>query len=111
MLFRLLTICLILDAAFSQSGASGLGANGDCVNNCTFIAYGVRLEWREITASTTIALATILEIVNTDEGTTRTTTVRNELPPGTALPHTDADGTRVDTLTYTYQGQELSTLV
>ena len=111
MLFPLLTICLFLDAARSQSAVAGLGADGNCVNNCSFVAYGARLEWREITANATIALTTILEIVNTDEGTTRTTTIVNEPPPGTVLPQTNEDGTRVDTLTYEKQGQELSTLV
>jgi hypothetical protein len=77
-----------------------------CKADCTVTVYAIEdLRWTPRYFSTTIVAATVVQIVNTDLDTTRTTTVFNELPAGyTAPTNTNAQGTQTVQVTYLRSG-------
>ncbi|KAI1977662.1 hypothetical protein LOZ53_003581 [Ophidiomyces ophidiicola] len=83
-----------------------------CTPSCS-VKVGAQHEyrWFPMPISTTIVAATIVKIVNTVKGTTRTSTIYNSLPSGYTLPPTNSDGKQVSTLTYTQQGLAKTTVL
>ncbi|EER27211.1 hypothetical protein CPC735_025470 [Coccidioides posadasii C735 delta SOWgp] len=67
--------------------------------------------WYPMEFSTTVVAATVIEIVNTLVGTTRTSTISNDLPSGYTPPATNDDGTQVTTVTYSQQGTTKTTVL
>ncbi|KAI9766723.1 MAG: hypothetical protein M1840_006367 [Geoglossum simile] len=68
-------------------------------------------QWDQLTFNTTIVAATVIEIVNTEDSTTKTTTVFNKLPGGYTLPPMNSQGTQVATITYSRTGSILTTVL
>jgi hypothetical protein len=54
--------------------------------------------WARPTFTSTIVAGTVVYKVHRRLGTTATSTIFNELPPGVTLPPTNAAGTRVTTV-------------
>ena len=96
--------CVRPDADRPKADGSG------CSNHCGFCFEGMDYTWQQIEASETVTLATVIEIINTNEDTTRTSTLINEVPEGYTLPPTNADGTQIAVVTYITEGdREVST--
>ena len=97
---------LVVLYAFCLSGALAL-----CTPSCTILglsrAQAVRFDWVTKTATATVTAATVVEIIDTDLDTTRTTTIFND---AVDLPtSTNSDGTVTQVVTYTREGKELTT--
>jgi len=76
-----------------------------CANDCTVCAANpVIYSWTPYTITGTIIAATVVEIVNTADDITRTTTIFNDLPSDYTYPPTNADGTQTRLVTYTRSG-------
>jgi hypothetical protein len=100
------------DSASSSSPAPASTTATACSNNCTVCAADpYSYYWTAYTITETLVAATVIEIVNTLAGTTRTTTIFNDLPAGYTLPPTNAEGTHVQTVTYTRSGASLTTVL
>ena len=78
--------------------------SSQCEAECTITRVAEEIQWSPKTITETFTAMTVVEIVNTDLGTTRTETIFNE---EVALPtNTNSDGTVTTVVTYTYAGEE-----
>jgi hypothetical protein len=81
-----------------------------CQADCSVCATAPHtFSWAPYTFTDTFVAATVVEVINTREGTTKTSTVFNELPDGYAPPPTNAAGTQTTQITYTRSGRALTT--
>lgn len=83
------------------------GTAQSCSAKCVITLGGVNHRWTTKSATATVTAATVVEIVNTDLDTTRTSTIFNddvELPTST-----NSDGTVTQVVTYTYKGEVSTT--
>jgi hypothetical protein len=80
------------------------GALSQCQPNCTIDWTGLQYRWRQKEATETITAETVVEIINNDLGTTRTTTILNEEVERPT--NTNSDGTVTTVVTYTWKGEE-----
>jgi hypothetical protein len=123
-LFVLWTISLVLYGVYGQIESTSTAAAapepenppdsnqepdpGDCSDDCGFAASGTKLVWQELPPASVTPLGTVFIFVNTVEDTTRFSTSTNQIP---TFPPTNADGTRVATVTYINGGDITSTVV
>ncbi len=81
-----------------------------CVNDCSVCASApYTFYWEPYSFTDTFVAATVVEVINTAAGTTKTSTIFNELPDGYTNPPTNAAGTQTHLLTYTRSGKETTT--
>ena len=83
-----------------------------CSNSCSVCAVNpYTYSWTPYSITGSVVAATVIDIVNTLEDTTRTTTIFDVLPSGYSLPPTNADGTHVQSITYTRLGASVTTVL
>jgi hypothetical protein len=83
-----------------------------CLASCNVCVYdGATYNWVEVTPTTTILAGTVVEIINTGDGTTRTSTILDPIPTGYTVPQTDTAGTRITEITYSRDGSVFSTVM
>ena len=99
---------LVASLALLTLHINSVASQDACPANCsiTGVPQGYMAGWSAIETGTTLTAATIIEIINTDLGTTRTTTIYND---NIRLPSTNAQGTRTQLVTYTRDGEVLTT--
>jgi len=81
-----------------------------CQNDCTVCASTPSsLFWTPYSFTETFLAATVVEVINTIDGTTRTSTIFNEVPAGYTQPSTNSAGTHITLLSYTRSGKLMTT--
>ncbi|EEP79553.1 predicted protein [Uncinocarpus reesii 1704] len=108
-MFRLVLYASFIVGAISRKARQQLD---QCTAACKVGVKAVyHYKWYPHMFSSTIVAATVVKIVNTVAGTTRTSTIYNDLPSGYTLPPTNEDGTQVATVTYSQQGSTKTTVL
>lgn len=96
-------------ASFSNTTTPTPAATS-CQVDCSVCAEAPStFTWAQYSFTDTFVAATIVEVINTVDGTTKTSTKFNELPDGYKYPPTNSAGTQTTKITYTRAGQEVIT--
>ncbi|KAF2659789.1 hypothetical protein K491DRAFT_135384 [Lophiostoma macrostomum CBS 122681] len=111
MAFRSLPVGL-LALMLQICGSQGLAFRDACSNNCSVAADApVSYTWAPYSIKETITAATLVVVVNTIYNTTSTSLKLANLPSGYTTPNVNAEGTHIETISYTRSGKLQTTVI